>query len=429
MPGGVLQLAMAPPILSIEVDASRVLGALGRTLITMGVMTLLFVAFQLWGTGLLTAQAQAGLEKDFDALLAEAEDENLVVIAAVPPTPGAGPDADTDADADPDSPVIEPVPTEPPLTAAQLAEQQAARERLAELLWQPQGEVIARLSIPDIGVDERVVEGVGVPDLRKGPGHYGGTPLPGMPGNVAIAGHRTTYGAPFNRINELEPGDEIKVETVQGLFTYRVVEQDSGKGFFIVPPSGVHVLDQDFAESPNRLTLTACHPKYTARQRIIVVAELVGEPVERIARPGTLPVVAGGLASEYGGTGQPAEPTPTPVPTMQVAEATPTVIVETDPIDEDPIDEDPSTVGIVLQGPEPPAGEGLGEGFGEGLNGDDGAVFPAVLWGLAAAAIWLAVSFWGRRWKKWPAYAAGVAPFTVVLFVCFMYIDRALPSY
>jgi sortase A len=388
----------------------------------MGVMTLLFVAFQLWGTGLLTAQAQAGLEKDFDALLAEAEDENLVVIAAVAPTPVVAPTPGVDTD--PDSPVVEPTPTEPPLTAEELAEQQAARERLAELLWQPQGEVVARLSIPAIGVDERVVEGVGVPDLRKGPGHYGGTPLPGMPGNVAIAGHRTTYGAPFGRINELEPGDEIKIETVQGLFTYRVIEQDSGKGFFIVPPSGVHVLDQDFAESPNRVTLTACHPKYTARQRIIVVAELVGEPVERIPRPGTLAVVTGGLASEYGGAGQPAEPTATPAPTAQVAEATPTVIVETDPIDEDP-----STVGVVLQGPEPPAGEGLSDGFGEGLDGDGGAVFPAVLWGLAAAAIWLAVSFWGRRWKKWPAYAAGVAPFTVVLFVCFLYIDRALPSY
>jgi len=418
MPREVLQLAIAPPILSIEVDASRVLGAVGRALITIGVMTLLFVAFQLWGTGLLTAQAQAGLEKDFDALLAEAEDDDLVVIAAVVPTPGV----DTDADAD--SPVVEPAPTEPPLTSEELAEQQAARERLAELLWQPQGEVVARLSIPDIGVDERVVEGVGVPDLRKGPGHYGGTPLPGMPGNVAIAGHRTTYGAPFGRINELEPGDEIKIETVQGLFTYRVIEQDSGKGFFIVPPSGVHVLDQDFAESPNRVTLTACHPKYTARQRIIVVAELVGEPVERIPRPDALAVVTGGLASEYGGAGQAAEPAATPTPTAQVAEATPTVIVETDPIDEDP-----STVGVVLQDPEPPAGEGLSEGFGEGLDGDDGAVFPAVLWGLAAAAIWLTVSFWGRRWKKWPAYAAGIAPFTVVLFVCFLYIDRALPSY
>ena len=67
-----------------------------------------------------------------------------------------------------------------------------------------------------------MVEGVGVPDLKKGPGHYPETPLPGQEGNAAIAGHRTTYGAPFNRIDELEPGDEILVQTLQGTFRYIV---------------------------------------------------------------------------------------------------------------------------------------------------------------------------------------------------------------
>ena len=88
--------------------------------------------------------------------------------------------------------------------------------------------------------------------------------MPGQPGNASIAGHRTTWGAPFNRIDELDPGDEITVRTVQGTFVYRVVEQDSGKGHFIVTPDRVDVLDQDFTEHPNRLTLTACHPKFSA---------------------------------------------------------------------------------------------------------------------------------------------------------------------
>ena len=127
---------------------------------------------------------------------------------------------------------------------------------------------MAHLNIPDIGVDKIVIEGVALGDLKRGPGHYPETPLPGQPGNAAIAGHRTTYGAPFNRINELDRGDEILVTTVQGAFRYEVSDQ------LIVSPSEVGVLD-DFGD--NRLTLTACHPKYSARQRIIVVAALVGE--------------------------------------------------------------------------------------------------------------------------------------------------------
>ena len=74
----------------------------------------------------------------------------------------------------------------------------------------------ASIHIPKIGLDRAVVQGVGVPDLRKGPGHYPDSPMPGQLGNAAIAGHRTTYGAPFNRIDELAPGDEITIVTVVG---------------------------------------------------------------------------------------------------------------------------------------------------------------------------------------------------------------------
>ena len=81
---------------------------------------------------------------------------------------------------------------------------------------------MAKIEIPRIGVDWIVVEGVDVADLRKGPGHYPGTALPGVRGNVAIAGHRTTYGAPFQDINELDPGDEIILTTVTGRYVYRV---------------------------------------------------------------------------------------------------------------------------------------------------------------------------------------------------------------
>ena len=123
--------------------------------------------------------------------------------------------------------------------------------------------------------------GVTVDQLKRGPGHYEETPLPGQAGNAAIAGHRTTYGAPFNRIDELEPGDEIVVTTVQGEFTYIVKEQ------LIVSPKQVEVLED---AGDNRLTLTACHPKYSARERIVVVSELA-EDEEPLPRP---PRTAGG---------------------------------------------------------------------------------------------------------------------------------------
>ncbi|HUF83797.1 MAG TPA: class E sortase, partial [Acidimicrobiia bacterium] len=134
----------------------------------------------------------------------------------------------------------------------------------------PDGEAVAIIRIPKIGVDKVVVEGTTVADLRKGPGHYSGTPLPGQIGNAAIAGHRTTYGAPFGSLDQLAEGDIITVETLSGSFDYRIVEG----GVFVVKPSQVEVLDQPPPDEPEAtLTLTSCNPKYSARERIVVKAE------------------------------------------------------------------------------------------------------------------------------------------------------------
>jgi sortase A len=205
---------------------ARVLGAVGRACIAAGLLILLFVAYQLWGTGIREAQAQARLEDDFEVALEVAE--------AAPTT--------TTVPGDPET-----VATIPPV---------------------PEGEPTARIRIPAIGVDKIVVEGVTLPDLKKGPGHYPDTPLPGQEGNAAIAGHRTTYGAPFHRLDELSAGDDITVQTVQGTFRYLVREQH------VVKPSQVDVLED---KGDDRLTLTACHPKYSARERIVVVADLAPE--------------------------------------------------------------------------------------------------------------------------------------------------------
>lgn len=127
------------------------------------------------------------------------------------------------------------------------------------------GDAVAVIKIPKLGLEQAVVEGTSVADLRKGPGHYTGTPLPGEAGNAGIAGHRTTYGAPFGRIDELVPGDPILVQTKAGLFRYTV------SGGQVVKPTRTDVLHP---QGDNRLTLTTCHPKYSARQRYVVFATL-----------------------------------------------------------------------------------------------------------------------------------------------------------
>ena len=113
-----------------------------------------------------------------------------------------------------------------------------------------------------------MVEGISTGDLRKGPGHYPTTPLPGERGTVAIAGHRTTYGAPFRRLDDLRRGERIMVDMPYGRFLYRV---QSTK---VVDDQEVSVLRR---RSYDRLVLTACHPLYSAAERIVAFARLERE--------------------------------------------------------------------------------------------------------------------------------------------------------
>lgn len=127
------------------------------------------------------------------------------------------------------------------------------------------GDAIGRLAIPSLDREYFVVEGTETDDLRKGPGHYEDTPLPGERGTVAVAGHRTTYGAPFRTIDQLDRGDAITVEMPYGSFTYRVEKTR------IVEPTDLSVLRE---VRYDRLILSACHPLYSAAQRIVVFARL-----------------------------------------------------------------------------------------------------------------------------------------------------------
>jgi sortase A len=130
-----------------------------------------------------------------------------------------------------------------------------------------EGDSLTRIRIPAIAVDVVVVEGTSASALRAGAGHYPGTPLPGEAGNVAIAGHRTTYGHPFADLDRLAVGDDVLLDTPVGPYRYRVVR----------PPFVVDKADWSpvAATAGRTLTLSTCHPKHSDRQRLIVQAELV----------------------------------------------------------------------------------------------------------------------------------------------------------
>ena len=132
------------------------------------------------------------------------------------------------------------------------------------------GESFAFLTIPRIGLDSVVVyEGVDRETLKMGPGHMERTPLPGQPGNAVISGHRTTYGRPFFDFDLLEIGDRVEVETATGTHIYEVRET------IVVEPTDVWVTDP---RPGGWLTMTTCNPKFSARERLIVFAEMVDGP-------------------------------------------------------------------------------------------------------------------------------------------------------
>ena len=137
------------------------------------------------------------------------------------------------------------------------------------------GQAVAELRIARIGLRAIVVRGTSPADLREGPGFIAGTPLPGERGTTAIAGHRTTYGAPFRHLDALRRGDAITLRLPYATFRYRV------EGRRIVNPGDLSVLRR---VGHDRLVLSACHPLFSAARRIVVLARLthVGQPARGV---------------------------------------------------------------------------------------------------------------------------------------------------
>jgi sortase (surface protein transpeptidase) len=246
-----------------------VVRGVGQTLITSGLVALLFVVYELWVTDVLAARQQDQLSREVEQQWADA------------PTvrdPGTAP-----SDAAP-----APAPIEVTL-----------------------GQPFAVLHIPRLGADwsRVVVEGTAQVQLAQGPGHYVGAALPGEQGNFAVAGHRVGRGSPFLDLDRLQPGDPVVVETAGDWFVYRVLG-DAATGDFgsdpsgipgqqIVRPSDVDVIaptpggPDDGPATDSYLTLTTCHPKYSAQQRLIIHARLDGAPLSKTTAPKGPPALLG----------------------------------------------------------------------------------------------------------------------------------------
>ncbi len=213
----------------------RTVRGVGWTMIASGVLILLYLVYMLFFTNVQTERAQ-------DDMLASWE---LDIGAPGDSLPAEDVEA-TERDADP----VEP------------------GDSYAAMWFERDGERIVH--------DDTlfVVEGVSVADLKRGPGHYPGTANPGEVGNLGISGHRTTYGAPFYHLDQLQAGDTIHVvDRDNREWVYEFLEQR------IVQPTDVWVMEPDpLGTGGALLTLTTCHPRLSAAQRMIVFAELVGEP-------------------------------------------------------------------------------------------------------------------------------------------------------
>jgi sortase A len=207
-----------------EVMVRRLLRGTGWTFIGMGSFVLYFLVYQLVGTNAVTSRGQSELRNELQREW-----------AAAPAAPKSNP-------------------------------KQVVPKRVAR------GKALAVLDIPKIRLDNKVVvEGVGRDELRNGPGHVPSTVLPGQDGAFGVSGHRTTYGAPFYRLDELVKGDTITVVAREAIYTYTVTRRA------IVRPTDVQVLDN--VEGPDgkpkaTITLTTCHPRYSARQRLVVFGDL-----------------------------------------------------------------------------------------------------------------------------------------------------------
>lgn len=374
-------------------DWRSLVGGTGRIFISVGVLLFGFVAYQLWGTGIQQARSQDKLQNQFEDVLSQGGTATTVATSpgttAAPSTSGTGSAAGTTS----------PTVLDNSITAS------SAPRAIGPV---DEGDPIARMIIPEIGVDQVVVSGVKLADLERGPGHYPDTPFPGELGNAAIAGHRSTFGAPFARLDELQKGDEIDVVTVTGRFVYRVVDSR------IVEPTEIGVI----ANTPDaQLTLTTCHPKFSADKRLVIRAVL------DVTAGASKPVPASS-------TSAPASSSASTPATTEANSAT--------------VSAAPATTAAVASPTTTAGGASASRStdvFRQGWWSDDRAWGDVVAWGTALGLV--SILAWRLSWRvrrtvekgghrrekprNWVGALAGIAPFLVTLYFFYENVARLLP--
>ncbi len=212
------------------------IGVVGEILLTLGLVILLFVLFEIFGSAYIAGKHQATLRSSLTPSIHKTAKPIVITHAPVPapalttPTPSGG-------------------------------------------------TPIAILTIPEIGLNTVVIQGAGTLPLERGPGHYPLTSMPGQAGNVAIAGHRTTWGRPFYNLDRLHAGSKITLASPQGSFTYEV------RKLYVVDPNDGRVLEPTARPS---LTLTTCNPRFSASTRLVARAVMVGSsltPADKVIWP------------------------------------------------------------------------------------------------------------------------------------------------
>ena len=344
------------------------LGRLGSSLITLGLLMFLFVGYQLWGTGIEEAQSQNKLENRFT--------EIAVTPSSIPSTS------------------VAPSISEPPVTTTIAP---------AKPIVVNEGDPIAIIDMPTIGVKKYVVAGVQTADLKKGPGHYPGTPFPGELGNASIAGHRTTYGEPFRHLDDLNIGDPIIITDLLGRqFTYLVTNQQV-----------VGATDSWVVATTDRtkaiLTLTTCHPEFSAKQRLIISAELDLTQSDIATSPAAI------YADDA------AETTAGPSTEVVSTEVTTTVAAETTTVTTTTTT---APAIVVKDSNNNESADALSRGWFSDLS----AIPQTLLWGLLELLIVMGAWQVAKKYRnRIIGTAVGFIPFLFVLYFVFQNVNRLLP--
>ncbi|HEY4334054.1 MAG TPA: sortase [Ilumatobacteraceae bacterium] len=427
-------------------DWRWIVGHIGRTLITLGLLMFGFVAYQLWGTGIQTARAQsdlrtqlnngfkaAGISPDTFGTISPTTTSTSAPVATVPITTPAGSVAPPGT------------PTTPASTTTAAPTTTIAPVPQNYGLVKP-GDAIAEIKIPKIDINFLVVAGVGTKQLADGIGHFPNTPAAGQLGNAVFAGHRTTHSHPFLDLDQLKPGDQILVRTkLGGAYVYIVTDS------VVVKPTDYHVVT-DTDPTKATLTLITCTPPRTATSRLVVHAALdvgasspvgigqinygEGQPFPadtEVAPDGTTVTNATLPGDEEEGattvaTTAGAAPVSSAVSNSDSANsssANSTSANSTASASASPSTSTASTTADTV----PNQFTGDNSAFSQGWFDDAGAWPHVAFWGVLLLLVWYG-AYWvaKRRRNLWMALLTGCVPTILVLYFFYENVNRLLPA-